>query len=64
MEGDERNKKKKLGNNVSNSSNLSKSLWVRYLGIQADTINDGLLDYNAYTICVCAPILYLIFYFI
>ena len=64
MEGDERNYKKKTRNTLSSNSELPKPIRLRPFGLQIDTINRKLLDYNAYIICVGGPILYLILYFL
>lgn len=64
MEGDERNNKKKTRNSVSSNSKLPEPIWVRPFSLQIDTVNKKLLDYNAYIICICAPILYIILYFV
>jgi hypothetical protein len=60
MDSDERGDTKKNRNSMSGDSEFSEPIWVRPFGVQIDTINQGLLDYNAYIICVCGPILYII----
>lgn len=64
MESDERGNTKKTRNTVSYNGDISKPIWVRPSCLQIDTINERLLDYNAYIICCCGPILYLILSFI
>lgn len=64
MESDERGNKKEIRNNLSNNRNVPKSIWIRYIGLSNYVINKKLLDYNAYTLCICSPILYLVFYLI
>ena len=64
MEGHGRKDKKKPRDSMSSDSKLPEPIWLRPFGLQTDTINRGLLDYNAYIICFCGPILYLILYFI
>ena len=61
MESDERRNKKEDRNPLPCDSNLSEPIWVRHSRLQIDTINEGLLGYNAYTLCIGGPILYLIF---
>jgi len=61
MESDERRNKKETRDSLPCNSNLSEPIWVRYSRLQIDTINEGLLGYNAYTICIGGPILYIIF---
>lgn len=53
-------KQEETRNNMSSDSEFSESFWIRFTGLQIDTINQRLLDYNAYTICVGCPILYII----
>lgn len=60
MDSHERSIKKKTRNNEFGGGKFFESIWLRYFGLQDDAINRGLLDYNAYIICVCGPILYLI----
>ena len=55
---------RKTRNNVLNNSNILKSIWIRYSSIQINAINKRLLDYNAYYVCVCAPILWFISIFL
>lgn len=62
MEGDERRNKKENRYHLSCDSDIPKPVWLRYFGLPIDTINEGLLGYNAYTLCVGGPILYFIFY--
>lgn len=64
MDSDERRNEKKNWNTLSSDSEFSKPVWLRPIGLQIDTINEKLLDYNAYIICICGPILYFILYFI
>jgi hypothetical protein len=58
----ERRTKKENRNLLPSNSDIPKSIWLRPFGLQIDTINRQLLDYNAYIICVGSPILYLILY--
>jgi hypothetical protein len=46
MESDEGSKQKSIGNSLSGDSDFSKPIWVRHFGVQTDTINKRLLDYN------------------
>jgi len=62
MENDEGDTKKTTGNNLPSNCDISKPIWVRYPCLQIDAINRRLLDYNAYIVCGCGPILYLIFH--
>jgi hypothetical protein len=61
MDGEEQSDKKSDGDSLSNDFDFSEPIWVRYSRLQIDTINEGLLGYNAYTICIGGPILYIIF---
>lgn len=60
----ERDTKKEDRNNLSSDSNIPKPFWVRYSGLQDYSINQGLLDYNAYIVFVGTPILWIISFFI
>lgn len=62
MDSHERRNKKKTWDDLSNHSKLPKPIWLRPFGLQIDTVNRRLLDYNAYIICIGGPILYLILY--
>lgn len=64
MESDEGSKQKKTRDSMSSDSKLSKPIRVRPSSLQIDTINERLLDYNAYIVCCCGPILYFILYFL
>ena len=55
MDGD---KQKDDGDSLLNNSNVSQPIWVRYFGVQTDTINQRLLAHNVRVICVCGPILW------
>lgn len=64
MDSDERRNEKKNRYALLGNSKLLKSVWIRPFGLQIDTINEKLLDYNAYIICFCGPFLYFILYFL
>ncbi len=56
-EGD---KRKEIRDTLSSDSDLSKPIWVRHSSLQVKPINQRLLEYNAYYVCICTPILWLI----
>jgi hypothetical protein len=62
MDSDDKSEQEKTWYDELSDSEFSEPIWVRYFGLQTNTINKGLLDYNVYTICICCPILYFIFY--
>lgn len=64
MDSHERSIEKKTRDNEFSGGKFFEPIWLRYFGLQDDAINRGLLDYNAYIICVCGPILYFILYFL
>lgn len=64
MDSDEGNKQKENRYFLSSDSDFSKPIWLRYPSIQVESINKRLLDYNAYYVCICAPILWIISIFI
>jgi hypothetical protein len=43
---------------------FSKPVWVRYFGVQADTINQRLLEYNVRSIWVGVPIVIFVLLFL
>ena len=43
---------------------VPKSFWIRHISLQADSINQRLLEYNVRIICICCPILYVVLYFL
>ncbi len=42
------------------SGHLPKPIWVRYFGVQTDTINERLLEHNVFVVCFCGPIIWAI----
>ena len=52
MDSDEGSKQKSTGDSLSGDSDFSKPSWVRHLGVQTDTINKRLLDYNVYSLWI------------
>lgn len=43
---------------------FSKPFWVRYFGVQTNTINERLLAYNVRSIFVSIPIILFVLFFI
>ena len=56
MDGDSYRHEKENGDNQLDDSDLSKPFWVRYFGLQTDTIDQRLLEYNVRSLCVGVPI--------
>jgi len=52
MDSDEGSKQKSTGDSLSVYSDFYKPIWVRHLGVQTDTINKRLLDYNVYSLWI------------
>ena len=52
MDSDEGSKQKSTGDSLSGDSDFSKPIWVRHLGVQTDTINTRLLDYNVHSLWI------------
>jgi len=64
MDSDICDKQEDAGDSLPSNSNLSQSFWVRHFGLQTDTINQRLLEYNVRVICFCGPILWLLLSFL
>lgn len=64
MDGGECIKQEDSGDSLPSDRDLPKPLGVRYFGVQIDTINKRLLEYNVRTVCICGPILWFVLYFI
>ena len=52
MDSDEGSKQKSTGDSLSGDSDFSKPIRVRYFGVQTDTINKRLLDYNVHSLWI------------
>ena len=52
MDSDEGSEQKSTGDGLPHDSNFSKPIWVRHLGVQTDTINKRLLDYNVHSLWI------------
>ena len=63
MDSERNGDKKSTGDNQSNDSDFSKPVWVRYFGVQADTINQRLLEYNVRSVWVGVPIVIFVLLF-
>lgn len=57
-------KQESLGDSLPNDSDIPEPLGFRHTGLQTDRINERLLAYNVRSLCMCVPIVYIIFYFI
>jgi hypothetical protein len=56
MDGDSYRHEKENGDNQLDDSDLSKPFWVRYFGLQTDTIDQRLLEYNVRSLWIGLPI--------
>jgi hypothetical protein len=56
MDGDSYRNEKENGNNQLDDSDLSKPIWVRRFGLQNDSINKRLLEYNVRSLWIGVPI--------
>ena len=63
MDSDEVDRQKSTRDSLSSDCNFSKPIWVRHFGVQTDTINKRLLDYNVHSIWIGVCVV-LIFAFI
>lgn len=57
MEGESNSNEKSDGDSLPNDSDFSKPFWVRYFGLQTDTINQRLLEHNVRAIFIGIPII-------
>lgn len=60
MDSDEDDRQKSTRDSLSSDCNFSKPIWVRHIGIQTDTINQRLLDYNVSSIWIGIGIILII----
>jgi hypothetical protein len=56
MDSDSNRNEKENGNNQLDDSDLSKPIWVRRFGLQNDSINKRLLEYNVRSLWIGVPI--------
>ena len=52
MDSDEVDRQKSTRDSLSSDCDFSKPIWVRHSGVQADTINKRLLEYNVHSIWI------------
>jgi hypothetical protein len=57
MDSERNSNEKSDGDSLPNDSDFSKPVWVRYFGIQTDSVNQRLLEYNVRAIFVSIPII-------
>jgi len=60
MDSEDYSDKKSDGDNISNDSDFSKPIWVRYFSLQTDTINKRLLEYNVRSVLIGLSIIVVI----
>lgn len=60
MDGEEHRNEKGDSDSLSNDSDLSKPIWVRYFGLQTNTVNQRLLEYNVRSIWISIPIILIV----
>ena len=56
MDSDSHRNEKENGNSQLDDSDLSKPIWVRHFGLQNDSINKRLLEYNVRSLWIGVPI--------
>lgn len=64
MDGEEQRNEKGDSDSLSNDSDFSKPIWVRYFGLQTNTINQRLLEYNVRSIYIGIPIILIVLSFL
>ena len=52
MDSDEGSKQKSSGDCLLSDSDFPKPIWVRYIGIQTNAINERLLEYNVRSVWI------------
>jgi hypothetical protein len=52
MDSDEDYRQKSTRDSLSSDCDFSKPVWVRHTGVQTDTINKRLLEYNVHSIWI------------
>jgi hypothetical protein len=57
MDSERNSNEKSDGDSLPNDSDFSKPLWVRYFGLQTESVNQRLLEYNVRSIFVSVPII-------
>jgi hypothetical protein len=57
MDSDRKSEQKSTGNDLSNDSDFSKPVRVRYFSLQDNSINERLLAYNVRALFVSIPII-------
>ena len=57
MDSERNSNEKSDGDSLPNDSDFSKPVWVRYFGLQTDSVNQRLLEYNVRAIFVSIPII-------
>jgi hypothetical protein len=57
MDSERNSNEKSDGDSLPNDSDFSKPVWVRYFGLQTESVNQRLLEYNVRAIFVSIPII-------
>lgn len=57
MDSERHSNEKSDGDSMSNDSDFSKPVWVRYFGLQTDSVNQRLLEYNVRAVFLGVPII-------
>lgn len=60
MDSERNSNEESDGDSLPNDSDFSKPIWVRYFGLQTNTINQRLLEYNVRSIFIGIPIILII----
>ncbi len=61
MDEGESYKQKNIGDYLFGFRNFPKPIWVRYIGLRTDEVNEWLLEYNARALLFLGPIIWIIF---
>lgn len=57
MDSERYSNEKSDGDYMSNDSDFSKPVWVRYFGLQTDSVNQRLLEHNVRAVFLGVPII-------
>ena len=61
MDGGECIKQEDAGDSLPSDRNVPKPFWVRHFGLQTDSINQRLLEYNVRFVWICGLIFWVVF---
>ena len=60
MDSERNSNEESDGDSLPNDSDFPKPVWVRHFGLQTDSVNQRLLEYNVRAIFISIPIILLV----